>query len=140
MMRTVSIWLFLLCMATPVLADAIYPLRTIRAKEVITAEDIDLRPATIQGAVTDPSEIIGWEARVALYPGRPIRRGDVVPPALIDRNDVVPLIFTQGGLRIVTEGRALARGAVGETIRVMNLTSRTTVFGSIQPDGAIEVE
>ena len=140
MIRIPAIILVISALVTPAFADAIYPVRTIRAKEVISAEDIEQRQATIAGTLTDPDEIIGWEARIALYPGRPIRNGDVVPPAIVNRNDVVPLIFTNGGLRIVTEGRALARGAAGETIRVMNLSSRTTVFGHIQPDGAIEVE
>ncbi|MEM9126779.1 MAG: flagella basal body P-ring formation protein FlgA, partial [Pseudomonadota bacterium] len=43
-------------------------------------------------------------------------------------------------LSITTEGRALGRGAAGDRIRVMNLSSRTTVTGLIRPDGQIEVK
>ena len=50
------------------------------------------------------------------------------------------LVFLKGGLRIATEGRALGRGSEGEIIRVMNLSSRTTVSGRIQSDGSIEVQ
>ncbi|MBO9450364.1 flagella basal body P-ring formation protein FlgA, partial [Tropicibacter sp. R16_0] len=35
--------------------------------------------------------------------------------------------------------RAMGRGATGEIIRVMNLSSRSTVTGRIRPDGSIEV-
>ena len=58
---------------------------------------------------------------------------------MIGRNDLVRLVFSQGGLRIMAEGRSLGRGAVGEVIRVMNIASRTTVSGRIQPDGSVEV-
>ena len=49
------------------------------------------------------------------------------------------LLETEDGLRILTEGRALARGGVGDVIRVMNLSSRTTVSGRIAADGSVHV-
>ncbi|MHA6264158.1 flagellar basal body P-ring formation chaperone FlgA [Arenibacterium sp. CAU 1754] len=132
--------IFLLCLASsPVSADVLVPIRTIRAKEIITAQDIAVKTADIPGAFTDPGDLIGQEARVALYAGRPVRFGDVGPPAIINRNDIVVLTFSRGGLRIVTEGRALGRGAPGEALRAMNMTSRTTVTGLIRADGTVEV-
>ncbi|MDA7964358.1 flagellar basal body P-ring formation chaperone FlgA [Ruegeria sp.] len=132
---------FLLALAPlGALADIVVPTRTIRAKEVIVAADLETKTVNIAGAVTDPADLIGQEARVALYPGRPIRPGDFGPPAIVNRNDLVTLIFHQASLSISTEGRALGRGAAGERIRVMNLSSRTTVTGLIRPDGQIEVQ
>ncbi len=138
-MRFVS----LIClMVAPVvaLADIVVPTRTIRAKEVISAADLEMKPTNLPGAVDDPAHLIGLEARVALYPGRPVRAVDVGPPAIVDRNDLVVLVFNRQPLSISTEGRALGRGAAGERIRVMNLSSRTTVTGLIRPDGQIEVK
>jgi flagellar basal body P-ring formation protein FlgA len=125
--------------ATPALSDSLVATRTIRAQSILTAEDFALVAAEIPGALTDAAGAIGLEARVTLYAGRPIGSGDVGPPALIDRNQIVALIFRSGGLSILTEGRALDRGAAGEVIRVMNLTSRTTVNGTIAPDGSVIV-
>ncbi|MBO9434573.1 flagellar basal body P-ring formation protein FlgA [Ruegeria sp. R13_0] len=121
-------------------AEIVVPTRTIRAKEIISQADLETKPRDLPGAVTDPSALIGQEARVALYPGRPIRAADVGPPALVDRNDLVVLVFISQPLSITTEGRALGRGAVGDRIRVMNLSSRTTVTGRIRSDGQIEVK
>ena len=138
-MRLLSVVLFL-AFGTPALAEILVPARTIRAKEIISARDLVPKAGQVPGAVSDPDEIIGQEARVALYPGRPIRFSDIGPPAIIDRNDVVPLIFNHGGLTITAEGRAMGRGSTGEIIRVMNLSSRTTVTGRIRSDGSIEVQ
>ena len=121
-------------------AEVIVPLRTIRAKEIIRAEDLVQKPADISGAFSDPLEVVGKEARIALYAGRPIKPGDVGPPAVISRNDLITLVFSRGALRISTEGRALARGSVGETIKAMNMVSRTTVLGVVMSNGSIEVQ
>lgn len=129
----------LLLSAAPVWADIIVPARTIRAREIIVAEDLVRKTADVPGALSDPHGIIGAEARTALYPGRPIRPQDIGPPAIIDRNDTVVLVFLRGGLEIVAEGRALGRGAVGDRVRAMNTSSRMTITGTVRPDGSIEV-
>ncbi|WP_264211887.1 flagellar basal body P-ring formation chaperone FlgA [Leisingera thetidis] len=125
--------------APPAWAEYLIPLRTIRAKEIVNAEDLALKKGEILGALSDPAAVAGMEARVALYAGRPLRPGDIGPPAIVERNDLVTLIFRQGVLSIAAEGRALGRGAAGEAVRVMNLSSRTTVTGRITEDGSVEV-
>ncbi|MFW8633964.1 flagellar basal body P-ring formation chaperone FlgA [Cribrihabitans pelagius] len=125
--------------APPAFAEYLVPLRTIRAKEIVNAEDLAVKKGEILGALADPAAVVGKEARVSLYAGRPLRAGDIGPPAIVERNDLVNLVFRQGPLTIAAEGRSLGRGAAGEAVRVMNLASRTTVSGRIQTDGSVEV-
>lgn len=120
-------------------ADTVVAARTIRAQEVIASEDLQLRIAEIAGSFTAIDQVAGLEARVALYPGRPVRPADVGPPALVERNQVVPLTYLRAGLSIRAEGRALDRAGVGAWVKVMNLDSRATVMGRVQPDGSISV-
>ncbi|MBU2960702.1 flagellar basal body P-ring formation protein FlgA [Citreicella sp. C3M06] len=129
----------LLCLASAAGADTVVASRTIRAFELITADAVGIDPANVPGAYTDLRSVIGQEARVALYPGRAVMEGSIGVPALIDRNQIVELIFTRGGLRIATEGRALDRAAAGERVRVMNLSSRTTLFGTVTENGQVTV-
>ena len=131
--------LILLLTVQPALADSVVATRTIRAQTVVGPDDLTLVAADLPGSVTDPQLAIGLEARVAIYAGKPVRLADLGPPTLVERNQIVPLIYLSGGLAISTEGRALARGAAGEVIRIMNLGSRTTVSGRIGPDGAVYV-
>lgn len=65
--------------APPAWADYLIPLRTIRAKEIVNTEDLALKKGEILGALSDPAEVAGMEARVALYAGRPLRPGDIGP-------------------------------------------------------------
>ena len=131
--------LLLLFAAAPVQAQSVIAARTLRAQTVITAQDVILSDATIPGAYTTLDEVIGLETRVALYAERPVRSGEVGPPALVERNQIVPLIYQTGSLVIQAEGRALDRAGLGKTIRVMNLASRQTVTGQIRADGTITV-
>ena len=136
MIRLIAI---LLLAAVPALADTVVAARTIPAQSLIGPEDLLLQPIDVPGGTDDPQLLIGMEARAALYAGRPVMPADVGFPAIIDRNQIVPLIYDTGVLTISTEGRALGRGGVGEIIRVMNLTSRATVTAQIRADGAAYV-
>lgn len=130
---------FLSVLALPAMAESLIATRVIRAQTVLSGQDITLVAAEIPGALTEPGAALGLEARVTLYPGRAIRAQDLGPPALIDRNQIVTLLYRAGGLGISTEGRALARGGIGDTIQVMNLSSRTVLIGRIANDGTVHV-
>lgn len=120
-------------------ADSVVATRTIRPQEIITPDAVRLDPAEVGGAYTTLGAVIGLEARVAIYPGRVVLQGSLGEPALVDRNQAVELIYALHGLTIRAEGRALGRGAVGERIRVMNVDSRTVLFGTVASNGTIVV-
>ena len=120
-------------------AGTIVAARTIRSQSILTARDINQIEQDIQGTYISPEEVIGMEARVVLYAGRPIRIEDIGPPAIIERNQIVVLLYSAGVLTIATEARALARAGIGDRIRVMNLSSRSTVSGFVREDGSVSV-
>jgi flagella basal body P-ring formation protein FlgA len=126
---------FLVLLAGPVAAEALVAARTIPARTIIGPEDILLRDVNVMGGMADPLLAIGQESRVALYAGRPIRSADIGPPSVIERNQIVTLVYSRGGIVISTEGRALDRAGAGDIIRIMNLASRATVTAQIDANG-----
>lgn len=126
-------------LAVPARAETVLAARTIRPESVIAADDITIVDAVVPGMIQAGDPVIGMEARVVLYAGRPIRPGDIGPPAIVDRNGRVALVYRKGGLTITAEGRALGRAGVGDEIRAMNLDSRTTVTGRVLEDGSLLV-
>lgn len=131
--------LALLLLAAPAFADSVVATRTLRAQTVITQEDLTLVDADLPGALGDPALAYGLETRVAIYAGRPVLPEHLGPPALVQRNQSVTLVYLDGALSISTEGRSLARGSEGDIVKVLNISSRTTVSGRVGPDGAIYV-
>lgn len=132
--------LALLLCASASYADVVTPTRTLRPGTLITAADLTIKGGEHPGMFDRMSDVAGQEARVALYAGRPIPFEAIGPPALINRNEIVSLHFQAAGLTISTEGRALERGGIGDRVRIMNLSSRATLFGFVQADGSIKVK
>ena len=125
--------------AGAVFAQSVTPVRAIRSQTVLVAEDLALAEAAVPGGFASIEDAVGLEAKVALYPGRPILARQLRAPALVERNAVVRMSYARGPLRIVTDGRALDRAAAGEPVRVMNLASKQTVMGTVTGDGSVEV-
>lgn len=139
-MRTALPLALALLAAAPAPAETLVAARVLRAQTVLSAADVTLDGQTVPGALTDPRDAIGLETRTAIYPGRPILLADLGPPAIIERNQTVPLAYHRGPLDIRTAGRALDRGGVGDTIRVMNTTSKAIVLATIAADGSTQVQ
>jgi flagella basal body P-ring formation protein FlgA len=131
--------LVLAALAAAADAQSVTPVRAIRSHTLLAAEDLVLAEASVPGAVAAIAQAVGQEARVTLYPGRPILAAQIGAPALVERNQLVRMTYASGALRIATEGRALDRAGAGEPVRVMNLASRQIVTGAVAADGSIEV-
>lgn len=134
------LWLLFFLLPTTVAADTVVSSRIIRSGSIIQAGDLAPARVSVSGAVQSMDEIVGLEAKTIIYPGRPILYGQIRTPAVVERNQTVPLIFLSRGLEILTEGKALSRGSAGEVIRVLNLGSRVIVSGRVTDDGSVHVE
>ena len=126
-------------LAGPAFAESVIAVRTLRPHTVIGPGDITIVDADLPGALQDTALAIGRETRVAIYAGRPVKAEDLGAPTLVNRNQRVPIVYVSRALAIAAEGRALESGAVGDTVRVMNLGSRTTVSGIVGTDGSVYV-
>ncbi len=120
-------------------ADVVLAARTLRSRTILTASDLILLESELPGTVSKISDVVGLETRVTVYKGRPISISDIGPAAIIERNQTVKLVYSAGLLTISAEGRSLARGGVGDRVRVINLSSKITVFGVISEDGEVVV-
>lgn len=131
--------LLILGLALPARAQVVIAAGTIRSQQVIGPEDVVIADGQVPGALSVLEDAIGLEARINIYPGRPVRPGDLQEPALVDRNEIVTLRYETGGLLIITEGRSLDRAGEGERLRVQNLASRNTVTGTVIGPGLVAV-
>jgi flagella basal body P-ring formation protein FlgA len=128
-----TLCLLLAILPAPTRAEPLLAARTLRANTVIDSADLALPEGESPAAL---SNIVGMETRVTIYAGRPVKLSDLTPPAVIERNQIVPLIYRRGSLSIQAEARALGRGAAGQSIRVMNLDSKATLTAVVDPSGA----
>jgi flagella basal body P-ring formation protein FlgA len=132
-------WLALMLLPAPALADAVILTRSLPARATVGLADITTVAADIPGAATAPDQVLGQALRVAVQAGRPLQLDDLTAPEVVVRNQLIKLHYALGGMTIAADGRALDAGAVGQAVRVMNLSSRGTVQGVVLPDGSVQV-
>ena len=76
-------------------AQSVVPTRPLRSNTVIEINDVVAVTGRVPGGAVAIEDVIGLETRVALYPGQPIKLGDVGPAAVVVRNDAVTcLLYT----------------------------------------------
>lgn len=129
----------LMLVAAPAEAETLIAARNIRAQQIIGPGDLTVIEGDVIGTYAALDEAMGLEARNVLYAGRPVRIEDLGPPAIVDRNQIVTIVYEVGAMQIAAEGRALARGGIGDVLRVMNLSSHAVISGRVLPNGAVTV-
>lgn len=118
---------------TGAMAEGAIAARMLPARTVITPDDIHLPPGA------DPQAYVGKETRYAIYMGRPILETSLAQPALIERNQIVTVVYQAGGLNITAEARALGRAAAGDSLQLLNQQSRSVIYGTVLNDGRVLV-
>ena len=91
------------------------------------------------GTVREKGKLIGKILKRRLSVGRPIKERDVSMPRIIDKGNLVEMIYKSGNIELKTNGRALENGAVGDVIRLRNESSGKIINAEVQPSGVVIV-
>ena len=117
--------------------------RTIARGDTITAADVDwvrLPESQVRGEIIlAENALVGMSARRALSPDRPVRSFDVEPPVVVERGELVSLVYQVGALTLSAQARALENGGQGQFIRFVNLQSNRTVEAWVEGPGRASV-
>lgn len=109
--------------------------RTFKTGNVIARNDIDfihLRTNALKhNIVLSEDELIGMTPRRIILAGEPIRDNEIQAPQIVERGELVTMVFDRGGLSLTAQGKALQSGAKGDVIRVVNASSSKTLQATI---------
>jgi flagella basal body P-ring formation protein FlgA len=116
-------------------------LRPIDRGAIVREEDVQIerhpRAEIARDLVTDRGQAIGFAARAALQPGRPLRIADLMKPELVQRNETVTLVYEVPGIVLTVRGKAVDGGAEGDVINVLNEQTKRTVQGVVAGPGRV---
>ena len=122
----------------PVLYNALSKGRVIGQRDI---EVISVRESDVRGdIVLSKEELIGMTPRRMILPGKPVKANDLQLPIVVERGDLVTMIFNDGGMRLTAKGKALENGAKGDLVRVANSTSSRTVEAMVTAEREVFVE
>lgn len=110
---------------------------------IITARDLQPVSHNLaqlnRGFYTDPNQLIGKETRRPLSIGKIIHPGHVKAALLVKRGQQVDLVARNNQFSVKMTGQALMNGALGERIRVKNLSSKRIIEGKVTRNGEVTV-
>mgnify|MGYP001766392949 CR=1 FL=1 len=110
----------------------------VAGRDDVTLERLPRRQAGAQRSV-DPEQIVGLAARRALRVGQVVSTGDFSRPLVISRGETVTIVYETPVLTVTSRGQALAAGAVGDLVDVVNPQSKRTIHATVAGPGKVVV-
>ncbi len=93
-----------------------------------------------RGYFLDPARVVGKSADQVVRRGRTLDPGMLSAATTIRRGEQVNIVASLGGIEARMRGKALSPGAVGELIRVENLSSGKELQARIVSAGTVAVD
>jgi flagella basal body P-ring formation protein FlgA len=91
------------------------------------------------GALTELDSAVGMTSRREIQAGDPIMGRDLYREAIVHRGDVVTILARAGALKVSSTGEARQDGAVGESVKVVNVNSNITIIAKVVGPNTVEV-
>lgn len=115
----------------------------LRYGDKITAEDInfiDVPASKVRdNVITKEEDLIGKTPRRFVQANRPIREQDITTEILVEKGNMVSLVYYTKYMELKASGTALDSGSKGDVIRVKNASSGKVVQGSVEAAGLVKV-
>ncbi|MFN3243337.1 MAG: flagellar basal body P-ring formation chaperone FlgA [Planctomycetota bacterium] len=84
-------------------------------------------------------QIAGMTARKNLRPNQRLTLGDIAPPAVIRKGDIVTVVLTRGRVKVTAKAMANEDAPLAGRIRLTNMNSRTQMTGVVHGPGLVVV-
>jgi flagellar basal body P-ring formation protein FlgA len=111
--------------------------------DLVRASDVVVREAYLNGGAAGyPRSLEDVEGKVLkkdLKTGTSLGTAVLEEPVVLKKGDVVNLVVENRRLTIQTQGRALDRGKIGDTVRVKNISSGKEVVGRLTTSNTVTV-
>ncbi len=112
---------------------------TVHRGDIIGEKDIvwiDMPERTLRSnVVRSGKEMIGREAVRTIRTGNPVSTRDITVPDIVDKGDLVPMIYRTEYMELKTSGKAMESGAEGDVIRIKNVKSGKIIQAMLRDNG-----
>jgi flagella basal body P-ring formation protein FlgA len=135
-------WQLFVPVQVRVWADVVVSARALTRGQTLAAGDLAVQNLDLtqlpRGIYTDPNPLPGKVINTQIAGGTPLRPDMLRAATVIVQGQVVRVVFTGEGLRVSSEGRALANAGVGESVPVRTASGKV-IKGIVQGPGVVEV-
>jgi flagella basal body P-ring formation protein FlgA len=125
-----------------VYADVVLSARALPRGETIGLEDLATQRLDLtqlqRGVFVDVQQVVGKVAKTAIGGGTPLTPELLRAPPVVLQGQVVRLVFSDNGISVSSEGRALGNAGVGEPVQV-KAASGKLIKGIVSGPGEVRV-
>ncbi|HVJ41286.1 MAG TPA: flagellar basal body P-ring formation chaperone FlgA [Dongiaceae bacterium] len=118
--------------------------RLISAGETVQADDIDWASSRVDqlagNTVTDAQQMIGRIAKRPLRPGQVLRTSDLINDPTVHKNDLITIAVQTSNMSLTVRGKAMEDGAIGQTIRVVNVNTKKQLLGVVKDAATVLIQ
>jgi len=111
--------------------------------KVVTAEDLEIKRARVTDAPEDFTDnfdiVVGKRALTDIFPGEPLRLSRLDNPIVVQKGDIVKILLQKPGLTVTARGKAKEDGHIGDTVKVINLSSKKVIFCRVRSKDLVQV-
>jgi flagella basal body P-ring formation protein FlgA len=102
---------------------------SLNAGDIVQAQDLTWSREAVAGADAprDADTVIGMAVRRPLREGDAVSLRDVSAPVVIKKDDVISVTFAVSGLSLTLQAKAMSDAAVGQSLTVVNPTSKKII-------------
>lgn len=117
--------------------------RSVTTGDLLATQDVEwTRIATEKAgvdAVTDLSRLANTEMRRSLNAGSVLRMHDLRNAKMVSKGSMITIAVETPMMTLTTQGRAMADGALGDTIQVINTQSNKSIDAVVVASGKVSV-
>jgi flagella basal body P-ring formation protein FlgA len=125
-------------------SDVVVAVKPLGKYQPIEADDIVVKKMNLArvpaNVIVKAEQAIGLRARHNIAANCVLRGDQIESPPVVVRGDMVQMIAESAVMKIAVKGMAKESGAVGERIRVMNLSSKKIVYAQVKDEQTVLVE
>lgn len=118
--------------------------KRLNRNDILAGDDIVAKRQDISmlnaGLIQDPKQALGQKLKTSLPAGAILYTQAIDAPALVNRGERVTIVAKSQAIQITAPGEAKNSGALGEMVRVKNLTSRREIQARVTGAGVVEAE
>ncbi|WP_298622934.1 flagellar basal body P-ring formation chaperone FlgA [uncultured Legionella sp.] len=92
-----------------------------------------------QGYFTDSRELIGLVCKHDISPDNPLNPYNIELAKMVHRGEQVTIVASDEGLSVSMGGIAMSEGALGESVRVKNLSSKRVIEAEVSGNKTVKV-
>lgn len=123
--------------------DVVHSSAPLSREDLVRDDDIKLVRINVgddaNRFASDPRQVINKQLRRDIDADQPISLGDVSQPIVVKRGDPVTIFYETPGFRLTVKGEVKESAAIGDRIRVLNATSKRTVYCQVVDSKTVTV-